>query len=152
MPVGVASIDILVGYDHAYLINALHTISASTNSDEHPSAAFSRLGWTIFGGMIPQPRPVIKNRAEINHVQRLAEEDIKALFYSDVAGVKPTTACACSDKELAEAKFLIHARRTTEIPKKDESGYQCHVVTGIQKLFPSARRRQFIECTNRKTL
>ena len=120
MPVGGASIDLLVGYDHAYLINALHTISSSTNYDEHPSAAFSRLGWTIFGGMIPQPRPVITNRAEINHVQRLAEEDIKALFYSDVAGVKPTTACACSDKELAEAKFLIHARRTTEITEEGQ--------------------------------
>ena len=71
IPVGGASIDLLVGYDHAYLINALHTISTSTDSDdEHPSAAFSRLGWTLFGGMIRQPRPVIRNRAEINHVQR----------------------------------------------------------------------------------
>ena len=118
MPVGGACIDLLVGYDHAYLINALHTISTSTNSDEHPSAAFSRLGWTIFGGVIPQPRPVIKNCAEINHVQRIVEEDVKALLYSDVAGVKPTTACACSDKELAEAKFLIHGRRTTEITEE----------------------------------
>ena len=71
IPVSGASIDLLVGYDHAYLINALHTISTSTDSDdEHPSAAFSRLGWTLFGGMIRQPRPVIRNRAEINHVQR----------------------------------------------------------------------------------
>ena len=71
IPVGGASIDLLVGYDHAYLINALHTISTSTDSDdEHPSAAFSRLGWTLFGGMTRQPRPVIRNRAEINHVQR----------------------------------------------------------------------------------
>ena len=118
MPVGGASIDLLVGYDHAYIINALHAISTSTNCDEHPSAAFSRLCWTIFGGMVPQPRPVITNRAEINHVQRLVEDDIKALFYSDVAGVKLTTVCACSDKELAEAKFLIHARRTTEITQE----------------------------------
>ena len=122
MPVGGASIDLLVGYDHAYLINALHTIPSSTNADEHPRAAFSRLGWTIFGGMIPQPRPVITNRAEINHVQRLVEEDTKALFYSDVAAVKPTTACACSDHEFAEAKFLIHARRTTEIDYVYHSG------------------------------
>ena len=98
---------------HAYLITALHTISAPTNADRHHSAAYARLGWTIYGGMIPQPRAVVST---VSSVQRLEEEDdLKTLFYSDVAGVEPTNACACSDKELAEAKFLKHARRTTEI-------------------------------------
>ena len=51
-------------------------------------------------------------------MQRLIEDDIKKLFYSDVAGVKPTTACICSDKELAESKFLLHAKTTTSITKE----------------------------------
>ena len=99
-----------------YLITALRTISAPTNSYQHPSAACTRFGWTTFGGTIPQPRAVVSNLSSVHHVQRLEEEDdLKALFYSDVAGVKPTCAYVCSDKELAEAKFLKHAKTTTEI-------------------------------------
>ncbi|KAI0224448.1 hypothetical protein LSAT2_024545 [Lamellibrachia satsuma] len=104
LPLDGTAIDLLVGYDHAYLITASRIISAPTKSDQHPSAAYTRLGWTIFGGAIPQPRAVVSNLSSVHHVQRLEEEDnLKALFYSDVTGVKPTSACVCSDKELAEA-------------------------------------------------
>jgi len=66
--------------------------------------------------MIPQPRAVVSNVSSIHRVRRLEEEDdLKTLFYSYVAGMKPTSACVCSDKELAGALFLKHARRTTEI-------------------------------------
>ena len=114
-PLAGAEIDLLVGYDHAYLITAVHTISAPTRSEVCPSAAYTRLGWTLFGGLIPKPRAIVTNSQSIHHVQRLEEEDLKSLFYSDVVGVKPTSACVCSDKELAEAKFLKHAKATTEI-------------------------------------
>ena len=114
LPLAGTAIDLLVGYDHAYLITALHTISAPTNADRHPSAAYARLGWTIYGGMIPQPRAVESNVSSVHHVRRLEEEDdLKTLFYSDVAGVKPTSACVCSDKELAKGKFLKNVRRST---------------------------------------
>ena len=94
LPLAGTAIDLLVGYDHAYLITALHTISAPTNADRHPSAAYARLGWTIYGGMIPQSRAVVSNVSSVHHVRRLEEEDdLKPLFYSDVAGVKPTSAC-----------------------------------------------------------
>ena len=86
--------DLLVGYDHAYLITAVHTISAPTRSEVCPSAAYTRLGWTLFGGLIPKPRAIVTNSSQsIHHVQRLEEEDLKSLFYSDVVGVKLTSAC-----------------------------------------------------------
>ena len=114
------AIDLLVEYDHAYFITALRTISAPTNSGQHPSAAYTRLGWTIFGEAILQPRAVVSNLSSVHHVQRIEEEDdLKALFYSAVAGVKPTSACVCSDKELAEVKFLKHAKTTTEITDEE---------------------------------
>ena len=100
LPLIGTAIELLVGYDHAYLI----TISAPTNSDQHPSAAYTRLGWTIFGGAIPQPRAVVSNLSSVHHVQRLEEgDDLRALFYSDVTGVKPTSACVCSDKDCTHA-------------------------------------------------
>ena len=54
----------------------------------------------------------------VHHVQRLVDDDIKAVFYSDVAGINPTIACICSDKELPEAKVLKNARTTTTITSK----------------------------------
>ena len=118
LPLAGAEIDLLVGYDHAYLITAVHTISAPTRSEVCLSAAYTRLGWTLFGGLIPKPRAIVTNSQSIHHVQRLEEEDLKSLFYCDVVGVKPTSACVCSDKELAEAKFLKHAKATPEITDK----------------------------------
>ena len=86
LPLAGTAIDLLVGYYHAFLITALRTISAPTNSDQHLSLAYTRLGWTIFGGAIPQPRAVVSNLSPVHHVQRLEEEDdLVALFYSDVA-------------------------------------------------------------------
>ena len=65
--------------------------------------------------MIPQPRAAVSNVSSVHHVRRLEEEDdLKTLFYSDVAGVKPISACVCSDKVLAEAKFLKNAKRTRD--------------------------------------
>ena len=116
VPLAKEKIDLLVGYDQAYLISTLHTISSPTNEAQLPSAACTRLGWVLYGGQIQPPRAVA--RSAVHHVQRLIEDDIKKLFYSDVAGVKPTTACICSDKELAESKFLLHAKTTTSITKE----------------------------------
>ena len=58
LPLAGAEIDLIVGYDHAYLITAVHTISAPTRSEVCPSAAYTRLGWTLFGGLIPKPRAI----------------------------------------------------------------------------------------------
>ena len=116
VPLAKEKIDLLVEYDQAFLISTLHTISSPTNEAQLPSAACTRLGWVLFGGQIQPPRAIA--RSAVHHVQRLIEDDIKKLFYSDVAGVKPTTACICSDKELAEAKFLQHARTTTSITQE----------------------------------
>ena len=81
VPLAGAEIDLLVGYDHAYVITAVHTISAPTRSEVCPSAAYTRLGWTLFGGLIPKPRAIVTNSQSIHHVQRLEEEDLKSLFY-----------------------------------------------------------------------
>ena len=56
LPLAGAEIDILIGYDYAYLTTSVRTISAPNSTDHHPSASFTRLGWTLFGGMIPQPK------------------------------------------------------------------------------------------------
>ena len=97
---------------------------------------------------IQPPRAIA--RSAVHHVQRLIEDDIKKLFYSDVAGVKPTTACICSDKELAEAKFLqpgqLHPSH-----RKEESEFSCLGVMGTQRLYHSTRRRQLPECISRRT-
>ncbi|XP_064115221.1 uncharacterized protein LOC135221349 [Macrobrachium nipponense] len=81
--------------------------------DEYPHlnaarelAVRSILGWTIFGGNIPKPKPHAASRVQfLNHL-----EDLQKLYTSDVVGVKPTTLCVCSDKEIAESQFIKHCR------------------------------------------
>ena len=123
LPLAGTSIDLLVGYDHAYLFTALHTISASTNAERHPGAAYVRLGWTIYGGIIPQPRAVVSNVSSVNHARRLEEEDdLKTLFYSDVAGVKLTSA---TTKNWPKPSSRNTPEERPRSPTKEESEYAC---------------------------
>ena len=70
----------------------------------------------------------------VQHVQRLVEDDIKAVFYSDVVGINPTIACICSDNELPDAKVLKNAR-TTRITSK-----------GRRRPCLARRPRNFVRC------
>ena len=123
LPLAGAEIDLLVGYDYAYLTTSVRSISAP-NSTGHrqPSASFTRLGWTLFGGMIPQPKSCTGNQSAVQHLQRISD-DTKATFYCDVPGVNPTTDCVCTDTDMDDAKCLKRAR-TTEID--DIHQYVCH--------------------------
>ncbi|KAK2193591.1 hypothetical protein NP493_11g06006 [Ridgeia piscesae] len=146
LPLAGTSIDLLVGYDHAYLFTALHTISAPTNAERHPGAAYVRLGWTIYGGIIPQPRAVVSNVSSVNHARRLEEEDdLKTLFYSDVAGVKLTSATTKNwpkpSSETRQKNDRDHRRR------KNPS---THAVDTRMR-FLSTKRKQLRGSTNRKT-
>ena len=149
VPLAKEKIDLLVGYDQAFLISTLHTISSPTNEAQLPSAACTRLGWVLFGGQIQPPRAIA--RSAVHHVQRLIEDDIKKLFYSDVAGVKPTTACICSDKELAEAKFLQHARTTTSITHEGRVRVFMPWRDGYPEALPFNKEKTVPECISRRT-
>ena len=123
LPLAGAEIDLLVGYDYAYLTTSVRTISApNSTGHHHPSASFTRLGWTLFGGMIPQRKSSTGKQSAVQHLQRISD-DTKATFYWDVPGVNPTTDCVCTDTDMDDAKCLKRAR-TTEID--DVHQYVCH--------------------------
>ena len=90
---------------------SVRTISAPNSTGHHPSASFSRLGWTLFGGMIPETKSFTGNQSAVQHLQRITD-DTKATFYWDVAGVKPTTDYVCTDTEMEEMKCIKCARTT----------------------------------------
>ena len=123
LPLAGAEIDLLVGYDYAYLTTSVRSISAPNSTGHHqPSASFTRLGWTLFGGMIPQPKSCTGNQSAVQHLQRISD-DTKATFYCDVPGVNATTDCVCTGTDMDDAKCLKRAR-TTEID--DVHQYVCH--------------------------
>ncbi|XP_064101528.1 uncharacterized protein LOC135212085 [Macrobrachium nipponense] len=106
LPTDEAEIDIIIGYDYYFLTMPVESVKDSVSPESSPVAVRSILGWTIFGGNIPKPKPHAASRVQfLNHL-----EDLQKLYTSDVVGVKPTTLCVCSDKEIAESQFIKHCR------------------------------------------
>ncbi|XP_071941075.1 uncharacterized protein [Antedon mediterranea] len=114
LPVEEAEIDLLIGYDYQCLTTPLKTIRSLTDPDTSPTAAKSALGWTIIGQTIPKPiSNVISHITNVNFM-----DDSQLLYTSDVIGVKPTTLCTCTDKEIAESQFINHCRKNRQINEK----------------------------------
>ena len=44
---------------------------------------------------------------------KLEENSFSDFFYGEVLGVKPTSTCVCSDKEIEESRFIRHVKKTT---------------------------------------
>ncbi|XP_066971914.1 uncharacterized protein [Macrobrachium rosenbergii] len=106
LPTDEAEIDIIIGYDYYFLTMPVESVKDSVSPESSPIAVRSILGWTIFGGNIPKPKPHAASRVQfLSHL-----EDLQKLYTSDVVGVKPTTLCVCSDKEIAESQFIKHCR------------------------------------------
>jgi hypothetical protein len=116
-------VDILIGNDYAPLITARKCISSPLCPDDNPSIAFTRLGCYVYGGLNSPPCRAVNNVLSVNQINKIEETDeLKAFFYGDVIGVKPTSICICSDNEIAEAAFIKHVRATTKI---NEDGRVC---------------------------
>ncbi|XP_064100917.1 uncharacterized protein LOC135211542 [Macrobrachium nipponense] len=106
LPTDEAEIDIIIGYDYYFLTMPVESVKDSVSPESSPVAVRSILGWTIFGGNIPKPKPHAASRVQfLSHL-----EDLQKLYTSDVVGVKPTTLCVCSDREIAESQFIKHCR------------------------------------------
>ncbi|XP_068229376.1 uncharacterized protein [Palaemon carinicauda] len=106
LPTDEAEIDIIIGYDYYFLTMPVERLKDSVSPESSPVAVRSILGWTIFGGNIPKPKPQAASRVQfLSHL-----EDLQKLYTSDVVGVKPKTLCVCSDKEIAESQFIKHCR------------------------------------------
>ncbi|XP_033100115.1 uncharacterized protein LOC117103640 [Anneissia japonica] len=106
-----AEIDLLIGYDYHWLTTPLEIIYSTTDPTNHPAAARSLLGWTMFGTSLPKPISDLTSRVTfLRHM-----DDMQLLFTSDVVGVKPTTLCTCTDKEVAEAQFIKHCRKKLQL-------------------------------------
>ena len=109
-------IDILVGSDYGPLITSEGNTRAPFNPDEHPSMAHTRLGNYIYGGMSPHTKYVDHQQIQLNYINAVEEHHLNKFFYTDILGVKPTSTCVCSDKEIAESAFINkHAKLTTHI-------------------------------------
>ncbi|XP_071952624.1 uncharacterized protein [Antedon mediterranea] len=114
LPAEEAEIDLLIGYDYQSLTTPLKTIRSLTDPDTSPTAAKSALGWTIIGQTIPKPTSNV-----ISHITNITfMDDSQLLYTSDVIGVKPTTLCTCTDKEIAESQFIKHCRKNLQINEK----------------------------------
>ena len=101
-------IDILVGGDYGPLIISQQNITATVNPDYSPAIACTRLGYYIYGGLNNPLRRAMNNVVSVNYlnVTRKSEsEQLREFFYSDIIGVKPTSLCVCSEKEIAESAF-----------------------------------------------
>ncbi|XP_068214781.1 uncharacterized protein [Palaemon carinicauda] len=84
----------------------VESVKDPVSPESSPVAVRSILGWTIFGGNIPKPKPHAASRVQfLSHL-----EDLQKLYTSDVVGIKPTKLCVCSDKEVAESQFIKHCR------------------------------------------
>ena len=118
IPVDDTQIDILIGFDYANLMKATGYVQHPYEPDNFPTGVETPLGWYIFG-----PKSNMSPSDKIRMVHRVYVEDssrnFQSMYESDVCGVKPTRICACSDKEVAEAQFLKHVRKTI---RKTEDG------------------------------
>ena len=108
-------IDILVGSDYGCLIQSEGNTRAPTNPDDHPSIAHTRLGNFIYSELSPQSKTVNNHEIQLNYIKAIEEDQLNKFFYNDIIGVKPTSTCVCSDKEIAEAAFIKHVKQTTHI-------------------------------------
>ena len=108
-------IDILIGSDYGCLIQSEGNTRAATDPDNHPSIAHTRLGNHLYSGLSPQTRNVNNHEIQLNYIKAVEEIQLNKFFYNDILGVKPTSMCVCSDKEVAEAAFIKHVKQTTHI-------------------------------------
>ena len=111
-----SDVDILIGFDNANLMTPTKYLKHQSESDEFPTAVETKLGWYIYG---PCCENSVYNTSSVHYV-RLHDEppDIRAWYEADIAGVKPTRLCACSEKEVAESQFIKHVRETMHLTEE----------------------------------
>ena len=112
MPLNDTDVDILIGYDNAYLMKSSAYLQHHNDPQNHPTAVETLLGWYVFG---PKTNA---STDQLIHVHRVYIDENPRHFYSlyetNVCGVKPTSICTCSDKKIVESQFLKHVRSTIQ--------------------------------------
>ena len=143
-------VDILIGGDYGPLIQTERSITAPVDPDNSPSIACTRLGSYIYGGLNNPLRRAMNNVLSVNAIDmshNINIEQLRHFFYSDVIGVKPTSICVCSDKEIAESAFIKHVRKTTKINEEGRVEVSCPWRPGFPSNLPNnffAVREQMI--------
>ena len=87
MPLNDTDVDILIGYDNAYLMKSSAYLQHHNDLQNYPTAVETPLGWYVFG---PKTNA---STDQLTHVHRVYIDDNPRHFYSlyesDVCGVEP---------------------------------------------------------------
>jgi hypothetical protein len=67
-------VDLLIGRDYAPYIQTLNVLQAPSDPDKHPSIAFTKLGFYLFGGIVEPPKPLFATMTKVNFLSKFEDQ------------------------------------------------------------------------------